>query len=95
MADKPVFRLGQLYEHAYFDCLGDWRTRYAPSVSLSDLLAGPVASVETQMLSWPAGLHDLVVTIHARRAHESTVYFFRVRRLEPTCYRVERGTINL
>lgn len=95
MSTEPTFRMGELVERLHYDAMDAWRCRYAQDLTLADLLAGPLTSIEDQVLSFPGGKLQLVTTLHARRKHESETYFARAQRLGPAEYRLTHSSVNL
>lgn len=80
MEDEPRFSLGSAIEQLYEGSLADWRSDYAPSTSVSDLLAGPLERVEVKADVLPRGRVDVTIYFFARRRFDNEVYFAKLLR---------------
>jgi hypothetical protein len=93
--ERRIYTLGKLFEHVTVDSIAEWRMRYAPSVSLDDLYAGPVIGASVEVLFMSAGRATLTVRVDARRQRESETYLFKAQRAGPNDWYVTASSFTL
>jgi hypothetical protein len=93
--ERRIYTLGKLFEHVTVDSIAEWRMRFAPSVSLDDLYAGPVIGARVEVLFMSAGRATLTVSVDARRQRENETYLFRAQRNGPNDWYVTASSFTL
>jgi hypothetical protein len=68
------------------DALRKWRDTYAPHIAITDLFANNVRRVRIVCEELPGGIWIITINVRGRRAHDTDMYFWKVRKLAGLYY---------